>query len=141
MPVHALCPQQVAVGPLFLDVPVVEHQYLVHMPQCRDAVADDECRRLCLKACDVVEDMLLGVSVHGRQGVVQHKDARLLENGAGDGDALLLATGQRDAALSDHRTELVLKLHDILVDARLPCRFLDLFGTDREFGHVDILLK
>src|SRR5450756_623692 len=123
------------------DRAAVEYLHLVHMPQGRDAVADDDCRRLCLEACDVVEDMLLRVGVHGRQGVVQDKDARLLENGARDGDTLLLATGQRDAALPDHRAELVLKLHDVLVDAGQPCRLLNLFGTDREFGYVDVLLK
>ena len=36
-----------------------------------------------------------------RGGLVEDEDARVLEQDAGDGDALALAAGERDAALAD----------------------------------------
>ena len=45
-------------------------------------------------------DQPLGLGVHAGGGVVQDQDARVLEQRAGDGDALLLPAGEGDAALA-----------------------------------------
>ena len=53
---------------------------------------------------DAVErrlDLALGVDVERRGRLVEDQDRRRLEDGAGDGDALLLAAGEFQAALAD----------------------------------------
>ena len=46
-------------------------------------------------------DLGLGLGVEGGGGLVEEEDFRVPEEGAGDGDALLLAAGDADAALAD----------------------------------------
>ena len=43
------------------------------------------------------------ISVHAAGRVVEDQDARVHQQGAGDGDALLLPAGERGAALADRR--------------------------------------
>ena len=47
-------------------------------------------------------DLLLGLGVERRGRLVEQQDARVLQDGAGDRDALLLAAGELQAALADH---------------------------------------
>ena len=54
---------------------------------------------------DVVQRLLdrrLGAAVERAGRLVEDQDRRVLEQGAGDGDALLLAARQLEAALADH---------------------------------------
>ena len=46
-------------------------------------------------------DERLGLGVERRRGLVQDQDVRVLEQGARDGDALLLPAGQLRAAAAD----------------------------------------
>jgi len=46
---------------------------------------------------EMVEDLVFGVGVDTGQGVVEDEDAGAAEKGAGDGSALLLASGESDA--------------------------------------------
>ena len=46
-------------------------------------------------------DRGLDLAVERRGRLVEHQDRRVLEDHAGDGDALALAAGQLDAALAD----------------------------------------
>ena len=57
--------------------------------------------RFARDAVERVLDVLLGVAVERRGRLVEHQDRRALEDGAGDGDALLLAAGELEAALAD----------------------------------------
>jgi hypothetical protein len=50
-------------------------------------------------------DFLLGGRIERRCGLVEDQDGRCLENGAGDGHALLLAARQFQPALADHGIE------------------------------------
>ncbi len=43
----------------------------------------------------VIEDVILGLGIDAGQGVVQHQDARVADDRAGDRGALLLAAGER----------------------------------------------
>ena len=55
---------------------------------------------------DVVErrlDRFLGAAVERAGRLVEDQDRRVLEQGAGDRDALLLAARQLEPALADHR--------------------------------------
>src|SRR5437667_4060761 len=47
------------------------------------------------------EDFLLGLRVHARERVIQDQDARVANNGASNGGALLLSSGERDAAFAN----------------------------------------
>ena len=53
------------------------------------------------------EDLLLSASVDGAQRVVEQQEGGLTVQGASEGDALLLTTGQRDTALSHLGTQAV----------------------------------
>ncbi len=48
------------------------------------------------------EDAFLGLGVDGGKGIVEDQDARIADDGASDGAALLLSAGQGDAALTDY---------------------------------------
>ena len=48
-------------------------------------------------------DRRLGAAVERAGRLVEDQDRRVLEQGAGDGDALLLAARKLEAALADHR--------------------------------------
>src|SRR5579885_328730 len=63
--------------------------------------------------------LILRCAVDGAGGVVENQDARVGEQGAGDGDALALAAGERDAALADHRLIAFLEAEDELVRLRV----------------------
>src|SRR5262249_26343582 len=52
---------------------------------------------------EAAQDGMFGARVDARQRVVEHQDARVAGDGAGEGQALLLAARQRDAAFADHR--------------------------------------
>ena len=72
----------------------------------------------CPAGLEVVQNDLLGAGVHGRDGIVQNQDGRVLEQGAGNGDALLLAAGNGHAALAQHGLITVFKVHDVVTDVR-----------------------
>ena len=83
-------------------------------------------------------DFPLGAGVQRAGGLVQQQDRRVLEDGAGDGDALLLAARQFQAALAHHGVIAHRQLHDELVDLGQARRFLDLglVGADAAIGDV-----
>ena len=70
-------------------------------------------------------DLVLGGAVDGAGAVVQDQDARVGEEGAGDGDALPLPAGQGHAALADLGLVAVVEAGDELVRLRLARRLLD----------------
>src|SRR5713226_10269902 len=49
----------------------------------------------------MVEDFVFGVRVDAGEGVVENENAGAAQKGAGDGGALLLASGESDAAFAD----------------------------------------
>ncbi len=69
---------------------------------------------------------LLGVAVERRSRLVEQQDRRAFQDGAGDGDALLLAAGEFQAALADLGLVAFRREADEAVDLRLPRRLLDL---------------
>ena len=72
--------------------------------------------RFARHAVERVLDFLLGVGVERRGRLVEHQDRRVLQDGAGDGDALLLAAGEFQAALADHRSRSRAAARDEVVD-------------------------
>src|ERR1700675_2357096 len=64
----------------------------------------------------MVQDFVLGVGVDAGEGIVEDQDARAAEKGAGDGSALLLASGESDAAFSDGGVVAFGETFDVLRD-------------------------
>ena len=108
------------------DAAAVEHQDLVGVDHGRQAVGDDQGGALGRDLVEARLDLALGLGVERRGGLVEDQDARLLEDDAGDGDALLLAARQLEPALADHAVVAVGQRRDEIVDARVPRRLLDL---------------
>ena len=67
-------------------------------------------------------DLVLGGAVDGAGAVVQDQDARVGQEGAGDGDALALPARERHAALADLGLVAVAEAHDELVRLGLARR-------------------
>ena len=94
-------PQQFIMRSLLDDVTTVEHDQAAHAGDRRQPVRNRD-HRLAGHQC--IEARLNGgfdLTVECRGRLIQDQDRRILENDAGDGDALALAAGQLDAALSD----------------------------------------
>ena len=83
------------------DDAVVEDDDLVGVDDRRQAVGDDQGRAVARDPVERRLDLALGMDVEGRGRLVEDQDRRRLEDGAGDGDALLLAAGELQAALAD----------------------------------------
>ena len=79
----------------------IEHDDLVGMDDGGEPVGDDDGGAVLGDAVQRALDVALGMAVEGGGGLVQDQDGRGLEDGAGDGDALLLAAGEFQAALAD----------------------------------------
>ena len=81
-------------------------------------MGDDDRRALAHHAAQARQDFLFGVGVHRRQGVVQNQDRRIDQQGARERGALLLAAGERQAALADHRLPGFREGVDVFIEAR-----------------------
>ena len=83
------------------DLALVEHDDLVGADDGREPVRDHQRGAAARDALERVLDFLLGVAVERRGRLVEHQDRRRFQDRARDGDALLLAAGQFQAALAD----------------------------------------
>ena len=85
-------------------------------------------------------DLGLGLGVHRRGGVVQDQDTGILEQRAGDGDALLLPSREGDALFPDQRVVAIGEGEDAVVDGSCPGGGLDLgIGDLPAYAVGDIL--
>jgi hypothetical protein len=82
------------VGSLLDDPPVVQHDDEVGTPDRRQPVRDDEGRAAGEKAAQPALDASLRSDVDRRRSLVEDEDARIREQGTGEGDELAL-TGAR----------------------------------------------
>ena len=64
-------------------------------------MGDDEGGAALHEVAEAVLDHRFGLGVERAGGLVEDEDARVGEDGAGDGEALALAAGELDAALAD----------------------------------------
>ena len=93
--------QQLFVGAGGGDAPALQHQHLVRHAHRAQPLRDDEGRPPDHQPFQRQLNQPLGFGVDARGGVIQQQDARVFQQSAGDGDALLLPAGERDAALPD----------------------------------------
>ena len=87
-------------GAEFDDASLVEDGDAVGVADGGDAVGDEDGGASAHDFAEMVEDFIFGVGVDAGEGVVEDENARAAQKGAGDGGALLLASGERDAALA-----------------------------------------
>jgi hypothetical protein len=73
---------------------MVENDDLVRADHRRQAVRDNERRASPADPVEGVLDLPLGEAVEGRRRLVEDKNRRSLQDGPGDGHALLLAARQ-----------------------------------------------
>src|SRR4051794_20159307 len=96
----ALRPQP-RMGAALCDDATVEHDDLVGPDHGGEAVRDHERGAPPADAVERVLDLFLREGVERRGRLVEHQDRRAFQNRARDGDALLLAARQLQAALAD----------------------------------------
>ena len=81
---------------------LTEDDNVRHVPDEVEAVRDEDARAVGNGPVDALaQDVLCHVRVHRRERVIEHEESRVRVHGTRDADALLLPTGQVDAALAD----------------------------------------
>ena len=85
----------------FDDAALIEHDQPIHGRDGRQAVGDGDHRLAGHQAVERLLDRRLDLRIERRGRLVEDEDRRILQEDAGDGDALALAAGQLDAALAD----------------------------------------
>ena len=108
------------------DDALIEHQNLVGADDGREPVGDDQSGAVFRDAVERILNIALGVAVERGRGLVEKEDRRRLEDGAGDGDTLLFAAGELEAALADFGFVAFRRQPDEAVDLRHPRRLLHL---------------
>ena len=93
---------ELVVGAVLDDPAAVEHDDPVGQVQGRDAMRDEHRGAPGQHVAQPVVDRLLGAGVDRARRVVEHEDARVGQDGAGQRDALPLPAGQRQAPLAHH---------------------------------------
>ncbi|CAN3962300.1 DNA-directed RNA polymerase subunit omega, partial [Dysosmobacter welbionis] len=79
--------------------------------------------------------------VHTGSRLIQNHDGGVLQNGAGNGDPLLLAAGEGGAALSHHRMIAVGQRHDKVVALGAPGRLHHLLVSGVGIAEFDVVLN
>ena len=91
----------------FSERAVIEHEDVVGVRNGRQPVCDGDGGAAFLKPLERAEDFLLGAGVQGAGRLVEQQDRRVLDQCAGDGDALLLAARKLQSALANHRAKAI----------------------------------
>ena len=106
--------------------PSDKHQDLVRIHHGGQAVRDHQRGAVARTPCAAPSRSPLRAAVQRAGRLVQDQDARVLQDGAGDGHALLLAARQLQAALAHPRVVAVRQAQDEVVDLGQPGGVLDL---------------
>ena len=109
------------------DAAGVEDKDAVGVLHRRQSVRNDERGAAFEEAVEGFLDEVLALGVEGARGFVEDEDLRVLQHGARDRDALLLAAGELDAALADARFVAFRKRRDEVVGVRDTGGVLDFF--------------
>src|SRR5262249_44423737 len=100
----AILRKQIAMRALLDDTAPVEHNEAIHLRDGREAMRDRDHRLVSHERTQARLNGGFDFAVERRGRFVEYQDRRVLENDAGDGDALALAAGKLHAALADLRT-------------------------------------
>ena len=96
----------------FDDPALIEHQNLVRVADGREAVRDDERRAAAHRRVDRFLNLAFGFGVERARRLVENHDRRILEERAGDRQALSLAARQVAASFADHGLKAVRRAVD-----------------------------
>jgi len=114
--IHTAALEQLVVCTLLGNHAVLDHQDAVGLQNRGQAVRDDDVGAPAHKVLQRVLNGVFGDGVQGRGGLVQNQDARILEHHTRDGEALLLAAGELQAAVAHLGVVAVRLAHDEIVD-------------------------
>ena len=89
--VEPLVRQQLVMRAAFDDASVIEHKDTVGALERQQALGDDKRCAVAHQLGQRLLDQVLGLGVHAAGRVIEDEDAGIVEQGTGDGDALLLA--------------------------------------------------
>lgn len=110
--VAAAVGHELVVGAGFDDAAVFDHGDEVGVADGAEAVGDDEAGAAGHETREAPLDEALGLGVEVAGGLVEDQDFRIGEDGAGDGEALLLAAREADAPLAYDGVVALLELFD-----------------------------
>lgn len=82
------------VGPDFRDLAILHDNQAVRILERRQPVRDGEGRAPGNQAVDGFLDLLLGLDIHVRSRFIEDENTRIVQNCAGDGDALFFTSGK-----------------------------------------------
>ena len=122
------------------DPALIEHEDEVGVHDALDAVGDDEGRAVLHQVIQRLPDLRFRLQVDRGGGIIQHEDAGILEQRAGDGDALLLSAGKGDAFFSDQGGIPQREGEDHIVDGGCPRGFEHFLIADLALDAVDDIL-
>ena len=114
--VIAIAREQLVVAAQLYDSAVIEHGDLVGIADGGDAVGDEQCGGGRSVVAQPAEDALFGVGVHAGQCVVEDEDGWPAQQCPGDGRALFLSAGERNAALAYHGLKALRELLELEAD-------------------------
>ena len=117
-----------------------EIQYLVHLQRFWQLVRDEQHGHLPLELVDGSGEMFGGLDVEVAYGFVKDEHARMLEQGAGDGDTLLLSAGEADTVFADRGLVALRQLFDDLMDLGHFAYMHDLFKAGMRVGELQIVV-
>jgi len=109
--------EQFVVGAELYDLSVVQYGDTVCVAHSGHAVRDEDRSASFHYLAQTVEDVIFGMRVDAGESIVEDEDAGLADDGSGNGDALLLSSGEGQSALADHGFILFGKAFDIFRDA------------------------
>lgn len=95
--------EELVVGADFDDLAVLEYDDSVAVDDGAESVGDDDDGDVAVVGGELVDlllDEVLALAVEGAGGFVEDEDLGLLDQGPGDGDPLLLPSGERDSLLA-----------------------------------------
>jgi len=120
--IHAVLCDELVVAALLGDLPSAEHDDVVGAADGRQPVRHDHRRAAADERLQRRLHELLALSVERGSGLVEEEDARVVDDGARDRDALLLPAAHLPAALSALRLVLVGEPADEAVRVRGAAR-------------------
>ena len=113
---------------MFHNLALVHHAYLGGVFDGGEAVGYDEGSAVLHQVVEGLLDQKFRLRVEGRSGFVEDEYRRILEDGAGYGDALALAAGETAAAVADIGVIAFFGGHDEVVGIGYAGGLLHLLG-------------
>src|SRR3954462_12097310 len=122
----AAASDEVIVGPVLDDASTMQHGDAVRAADSADAVRDQDSGPSAHQLAQVIQDALFGVGVHAGERIVEHQDAWIADDGAGDSSPLFLPATEGDTAFADHGVVLLGKIFNLSSNAYTVRRRPDL---------------